>query len=36
MLRNLPKRILIDSGQGNDQQQVDLVKKFTAKKRFKI
>ena len=25
---------IIDSGQGNDQQQVDLVKKFTAKKTF--
>ncbi len=25
---------IIDSGQGNDQQQVDLVKKFTSKKTF--
>ena len=25
---------LIDSGQGNEEQQIDLVKKFTAKKTF--
>ena len=25
---------IVDSGQGSDQQQIDLVKKFTAKKTF--